>query len=119
MTDSEVVNRFESVYGAYSPTVKAMVLGYLKKYKQESLGSLFTLVIENHFVRLGQPCVATIEKIHKAYYDEKCLSLKIPVKTVSATRPYNEPEIEEDDMASVEDVALLRSAFCEKDTCLT
>ena len=95
-----------TIEGYFSPydnqNVKAAVTRYLARFEEDNLPTLLDLVMGNHYVRLGTPCMASIEKIHKAYHEETGKTLKRNT-AVSATAPvYDSPVISEEERAEVE-----------------
>lgn len=68
MTKERFIARIEDYYGPYDrEQIKGAVLNYLDIYEESRLSLLSALIIKQHPVRFGTPCVATIEQIHKDY----------------------------------------------------
>ncbi|MDC7223483.1 MAG: hypothetical protein PQJ60_07050 [Spirochaetales bacterium] len=110
MNIAEFIETIEGYYSPYENQVrKAAVVRYLERYKPNQLSDLLDLVISNHFVRLGTPCMASIERIHREYNEgdpqkrrESHVSLKKPVKEISACSPEALPVISDEERAEVE-----------------
>lgn len=69
MKTETFIQKIEEYYGAYNNDFqKQSIARYLDTYEPDKLPLLLSLVMKNHFARLGTPCMASIDKIHEYHH---------------------------------------------------